>query len=158
MAPLYELTPRGLGAAAPKGYGSRRVGGSLSTPESPNQFTNGLATAALLLALVGFGLAFIPFIGIFGIPLALLSVPMALSAKARSLSRYRAGYGRSIAALVIAGLALVTAVMSTFLWRSSESPVQRSVENPIDLERNDLNRSDRRGPESRRRGAPDPTP
>ena len=130
----------------------------MSTPESPDQFSNGLATAALLLAVVGFALTFIPFVGIFGIPLALLSVPMALSAKARSLSRYRAGYGRSIAALVIAGLALVTVVMSTFLWRSSEGPVQRSVENPIDLERNDLNRSDRRGPESRRRGAPDPTP
>lgn len=130
----------------------------MSSPDPTDQFSNGLATAALLLALAGLGLAFVPFFGVLGIPLAVLSVPMALSAKRRSLSRYRAGYGRSVAALVIVGLAFATLVLSTFLWRSSEGVIQRSVENPIDLERNDLNRSDRPGQGSRRRGAPDPTP
>lgn len=94
-----------------------------------------MATAALLIAVAGFLLGFVPFIGLLGIPLALLSIPLALSAKRRSASRYRAGYGRSITAMVIAGLTVLAVVFSTFLWRVGESTSERSVEQPIDLER-----------------------
>jgi hypothetical protein len=105
-----------------------------ATPIAPTpKPTNGLATAALTLGIVGAILSFAPVINVVALVLAVLAVVFAIVGLSR-VKHVRVGRGRAVAALVLAAatLALVPTINAAFF--NSTTDTVAAVEEPAPVE------------------------
>ena len=110
---LPPYTTAGYGAGATPPYAGPPAAYAIGAPPEPS---NGLAVAALVMAIVGIVLGIIPFASFLGVPLALTAIVLAIV----SLAKRRSRRGMSIATLIVAGIGTIIGGIVTaftlYLW------------------------------------------